>query len=354
MLECLLHSLKLANNQMKNKKLQICDAVIHPGESTNLAMPLPESYTCAPLYMPIRVIHGKKPGPCLLVISILKGNEFNGLEIVNRIVEKINPEEISGTIMAVPVLNVYGLTHFPVSLPSGNDLSNCFPGQEDGNYGERIAHIFTNEILKKADYCIELQTGDMNHNILPQIYCNFDNQRAKQLAKAFQAPVITNVSLEGNKLRETTENLQIPLLVYQAGEAARFDENAINLGVNGVTNMMRAIDILPKSPVTEINSIFSQDEEWLIAHSSGLLHTEITLGQTIKKNENIGNITDPFGTGQVQQVKSPIDGIVVGINTTPLVYEGLKIFKITSFLDYDRAENIIEQWDKKQPDSYIS
>ena len=339
---------------MSNKKITICDTNVHPGELANLALPLPEQYSCSPLYMPIKVIHGKKKGPCLVIFSVLKGTELNGLEIANRIIKTITPSQISGTIIAIPVMNVYGLTHHPSTLPTGNvDLDSCFPGNEKGSYGERMAHLVTEEILKKADYCIELQTGGLNHNILPQVYCNFDNRRAKELAKVFRSPVITNVALEGNHLRQTTEELQVPLLVYQAGEAMRFDENAITLGVDGIKNVMRAINMLAKEPIQEIVPIFSKEEDWIVAHKGGILHTNVTLGQTIEKGETIGNISDPFGADIIEPIKSPQKGIVVGVNTSPLIHEGLPIFKVASFLDYNKAETVIEEWDKKQPDSYM-
>lgn len=339
---------------MKNRKITICDTNVHPGEIANLALPLPEQYSCAPLYMPIKVIHSKQKGPCLIVFSVLKGTELNGLEIANRIIKSITPAQISGTIIAIPVLNVYGLTHYPATLPIGNDLASCFPGNEKGTYGERIAYLVTHEIFKKADYCIELETGDLNHNILPQVYCNFDNKRAKELAKVFKTPVITNVTLEGNPLRQTTEELQVPLIVYQAGEAMRFDENAIKLGVDGVKNVMRAIDMLSKEPTQEVTPIFSREEEWIIAHKGGILHPGVSLGQTIEEEETIGVISDPFGADIIEPIKSPQKGVVVGVNTSPLIHEGLPIFKIASFLDYDKAETAIEEWDKKQPDSYIN
>jgi len=280
---------------MGNKKITICGTHVHPGEVANLALPLPEQYSCSPLYMPIKVIHGQKPGPCLVLFSGLKGSELNGLEIANRIIQTMTPSNISGTIIAIPVMNVYGLIHFPSTLPTGNNLASCFPGNEVGTYGERIAHLITEEILKKADYCIELQTGGLNHNILPQVYCNFDNKKAKELAKVFRSPVVTNVTLEGNQLRQTTEELHVPLLVYQAGEAMRFDENAITLGMNGIKNVMRAIDLLEKEPIQEVTPIFSRDEDWIVAHKGGILHPIATLGQTIEKGEVIGDISDPFG-----------------------------------------------------------
>lgn len=337
---------------MNNSPLTICNETIQPGEKANLALQMPDLYSCAPLYMPIKVIHGKKAGPCLLIFSTIDGNEINGLEIVNRLIKTFDGNSISGTIIAVPVMNVFGLTHYPKMLPSGNNLSECFPGSLQGNFGQRIAHIFTHELIKKADFCIELDTGALNHNILPQVYCNFDNPKTKLLAKAFHAPVITNVSLKGNKFRQTTESLNIPLIVYQAGEAMRFDENAITLGVKGAVNIMRSINILPKEePIEEFTPVFSQDEDWIIANRGGILHTFIELGQKVKKGEKLGTISDPFSFDIGEHVKAPKDGIIVGINTTPLIHEGLSIFKIASFIDYSRAENAIESWEENQQEN---
>lgn len=333
---------------MKNSNLYLCDATVHPGEIANFALPLPEQYSCAPLYMPIKVIHGKEKGPCLVVFSTLKGNELNGIEIVNQIVDLIEKEHIKGTIIAIPVVNVYGLTHFPMSLPHEGSLINCFPGKENGKFGERLAYIFTQEIMKKADYVIELQTGDLNHNILPQIYCNFDDMRAKQLANAFHPPVVNNVRTSNNKFRETAENMHIPLLVYQAGEAMRFDESAISVGVEGIMNVLRYIDILPKTEESKTKPIFSQNEKWIAAPKGGIFHTNITLGQVIKERDVLGKITNPFGAPTIEKVFSPQDGVVIGINTSPLVHEGMPLVKIASFVDDDKAENLIEEWNKKQ------
>jgi uncharacterized protein len=339
---------------MKNKTLKICDTVVHPGEMANLALPLPEQYSCSPLYMPIKVIHGKTAGPCVVVFSGLKGNELNGLEIANRLVMSVSASEISGTIIAIPVVNVYGLTHYPHSLPSvGKEFTDCFPGNSKGSYGERIAYLFREEILKKADYCIELQTGLLNHNILPQVYCNFENPEEKKLAKAFNSPVIINVDVEKSSLRQTTEKINVPLIVYQAGEAMRFDENAITLGVSGIKNVMKAINVFSSEPVEQIKPISSKEEGWITAHKGGILHEKISLGQIIEENEIIGTISDPFGADDSEPIKSKKKGVVVGINSSPLIYEGLQIFKIASFLDDEKAETIIGEWDKKQPDSYI-
>ncbi|MCE3045609.1 succinylglutamate desuccinylase/aspartoacylase family protein [Legionella sp. 16cNR16C] len=332
---------------MKNSNLTICDATIHPGEIANLALPLPELYSCTSFFMPIKVVRGKQAGPCVLVFSALKGDELNGLEIINRLLEPGRLQHLKGTLIAIPVLNVLSLVSHLKTLSYEIHLERCFPGKADGTYGERIAHIFTKEILTKADYCIELQSGAINHDILPQIYCNITDTQCKTLARHFAAPVITNAPVKSNSLRKTTEKLNIPLLIYQAGEALRFNESAINVGLNGIYRILHALDMLhtaPKLLSDSFKSIFSEDQDWIYSHKSGVLTSKVELGQLIHKKQVIGFINDPFGAGSAETIKSPSDGIVVGINRHPLIYEGQSIFKIASFLDNNRAETVIEAW----------
>lgn len=299
--------------------------------------------------MPIKVIHGKEAGPCLLIFSAVKGDELNGLEMINRLLESIQDTPIRGTLIAVPVLNVFGLVAPSRAISHEASLERCFPGSEDGSFGERLAHVFTQEILCKANICIELQTGSLNHDILPQIYCNIGSDEGKRLAQSFEAPVITNVSTQNNSLRKTTEQLNIPLLVYQAGEAMRFNEAAIELGLSGIHNVMQALEMTEtlKPEENPTKPIFSQDQDWIRAHRSGVLLSEVELGEMIKKGQRIARINDPFSADTAETVKAPQDGIVVGINRHPLIHEGQTIFKVATFIDYDRAETALEAWGDK-------
>lgn len=337
---------------MKNSTLQICDASIHPGEKANLALPLPEFFSCISLYMPIKVVHGKQSGACMLIFSSVKGDELNGLEIINQLLDSEEINHLKGTLIVVPVLNVLGLANYAKNLKYETILERCFPGKEDGTYGERIAHVFTREILSKADYCIELRTGSLNHDILPQIYCNLADAQSKALAQSFAAPVITNVISENNALRQTTEQLGTPLLVYQGGEALRFDDSAISLGLNGIKQVMRSLRMLPENRLVQPNNgfkpVFSQDQDWIYSHRSGILKSQVELGQRIQKNQIIGLINDPFSADTVEPVRAQQDGIIVGVNRHPLIHEGQSIFKIATFIDNLRAETALEAWSEAQ------
>jgi predicted deacylase len=337
---------------MKNSSLTICNATIYPGETAHLALPLPELYSCTSFYMPIKVVHGKKTGPCLLIFSAAKGEELNGIEIINRLLLSL-AQQLSGTLILVPVLNIFGLVAQSKALSHEMSLDGCFPGAAHGSYGERLAYVFTQEILCKTNYCIELQTGSLNHDLLPQIYCNQSDNEAVRLAQQFAAPVITNINTVKNSLQQTTERLNIPLLVYRAGEAMRFNEAAIKVGLSGIHNVMRSLGILESSledinQETSFKPVFSQDQDWLRAHRSGVLFSEIELGQMIIKGQTIGRISDPFSSNSSEPVQASQDGIVVGINRHPLIHEGQTIFKIASFIDNSRAQNVLETWNDNQ------
>ena len=185
------------------------------------------------------------------------------------------------------MLNIFGLVAQSQSMREMN-LEGCFPGLPNGSYGQRLAHVFTQEILCKADYCIELKTGFLNHELLPQIYCNQNDHKTVKLAQRFAAPVITNIDLMKNSLQQTTEQLGIPMLIYRAGEAMRFNEAAIRLGVSGIHNVMQELGILEYETQTTEKSIsfkpvFSQDQDWIRAHRSGVLMSDVELGQKIVK-----------------------------------------------------------------------
>lgn len=334
-----------------NDLMQICDANIHNGEKATLALPLPEQYSCSPMYMPIKVINGKQSGPCLLALATLEGNDFIGLEVINQLFDLIKPEQLCGSLIIVPVFNVYGLTHYPSTIPTGDTLINSFPGNDKGTYGERIAHIFTQEILTKADYCIEFETGAINHETFPHVYCNFDDKASIKMAKAFQAPVILEVETLASQFRQTTENLNIPLLVYQAGEAMRLDPVAIQIGLSGIQNVMKQVGLLTDPFEKTVTPMISRNDDWLLSPSSGILHTEVSLGQQIKKGEKIGRLSDPFSNETSTTITSHLNGVVVGINHSPLIQEGLSIFKIASFIDNQRAEAELEEWGEQNSPS---
>ena len=244
---------------MNNTAMQICNETIHPGESLSLALPLPELFTCSPVYMNIKIIHGKQAGPCLLLTAAMHGDALNGTEIINRLLKSEALKNIKGTLIAVPVLNVYGFMNRSRYLPGGINLDSCFPGSSTGTHAARMADLFVTEIFNKADMCIDFQTGFINYTNLPQVFIDFQDEKSKKLAEIFNAPVISNISYEKGMLRTVARNQKKPFLLYEAGEAMRFDEHAIRTGITGVLNIMQHLEMIAEHPVqkvTELNHFF--------------------------------------------------------------------------------------------------
>ncbi|MCA0403678.1 MAG: succinylglutamate desuccinylase/aspartoacylase family protein [Proteobacteria bacterium] len=333
---------------MKNSTFKICDAVIQPGELVNLALPLPDYNSCTSFYMPIKVAHGKNPGPCILIFSGINGDELNGIEIINRLIKLDLISSLNGTLIAVPIINIPALAN-PNFAPYEIKLKDSFPGSKHGCYGERIAHIFTQEIFSQVTHVIELTTGRVNDDILPQIYCDISDNESKLLAKKFAAPVISD-NLKDDSLQTTASALNIPMLIYKGGEAKRFDESAIHIGMNGIKNILIELNMLSnmKSTDNAIKPIFSQQQDWMRAHRSGILLNNLILGGYVKKNDCIGYIQDPFNADISEPVKANKDGIIVGINRNPLIFEGQNIFKLATFIDNSRAEISLDQWVNSQ------
>lgn len=340
----------LRKDLSKNTAIQFCNETIHPGETLSLALPLPELFSCAPLYMPIKVIHGKKAGPCLLITAAMHGDELNGSEIINRLMGLRSLNKLRGTLIAIPVLNVYGLINRSRYLPGGVDLDACFPGSETGNHGARLAHLFCEEIFCKADCCLDLRTGFINYANLPQLYIDFNEHQARSLAMAFNAPVISHASQSMGTLAQLAHENNTPFLRYEAGEAMRFDPHAITTGLSGIINLMRRLDMLPDKKTTKtspLKSFFTQKNIWVRAPNSGMSYSRLSLGQHVKSGELLCVIKDPFGATDSIHVMSPEEGIIIGKNNLPLVYEGEELFQLAVFSKMQHAADHLEDWEEK-------
>jgi hypothetical protein len=304
--------------------------------------------------MPIKVIHGKQPGPCILVTAAMHGNELNGTEIINRLLNLSSVKKLKGTLIAVPVLNVYGLINKSRYLPGGIELDRCFPGSTIGTHASRLAHLFVAEIFDKADYYIDLQTGHMNYSNFPQVYVNFEDETSKSLAKAFNTPVISSAICEKGMLRTVALNREKPFLIYEAGEAMRFDEQAIKVGLRGIVNVMRELAMLSSKKITteaKDKSFFAEENIWVRASSSGISYSKYKLGQHIKKGETLGTIKDPFGATEPTIITSPAEAIIVGVNNLPLVHEGEGLFQLAVFSKMEHAASHLEDWNELREDN---
>ena len=330
---------------MKNETFAINGVTVTPGMRTTIDLPAGKLYTHAPMSIPVHVISSKTAGPRLFVCAAIHGDEINGVEIIRRLLKLPALRRMRGTLIAVPIVNVHGLVHHSRYLPDRRDLNRSFPGSDKGSLAARLAHLFMQEIVAKSTHGIDLHTGSRHRTNLPQIRANLDDAETSRLAHAFQAPVVISSNLRDGSLREAAAEYGIPMLLYEAGEALRFDEVSIRAGVNGIINVMRELGMLGKSRSSKkfIEPVIARSSSWTRAPESGIFRSVMPLGGRVKKDTLMGVVADPFGEHE-SQILAPCSGIIIGRNNLPLINEGDALFHIARFEDVRDAAATVEEF----------
>lgn len=275
------------------------------------------------MHIPIHIVHGKKEGPCLLISGALHGDEMNGIQIIHRLMNIAKLNALSGTLIAIPCINVYGLTTLQRNLPDRRDLERNFPGTESGSFAARLAYTFTEQILSLATHCIDIHTAAPHQSSLPCIHTNLHNPRCAALAHAFETSLVIHDESDRGLLWQ-----EIPTLLYQAGEPLRVDDQSVRSGLRGILRVMGHLGMLKLSKHTHRKPLKIFHTDWLHAPGSGLCHCFKKNGAPVRKGESIAAIYDPFGTEQKFQIISPCRGVVISQNTLPLVNEGDPILQL--------------------------
>jgi len=308
------------------------------GVNVTVNLILPKMYN-TPTQLPVRVIRGKKDGPIVFISAAIHGDELNGIEIIRRFRILNILKRLKGTVILVPIVNVYGIMTLSRYLPDRRDLNRNFPGSEKGSLAGRVAKIFFEEIVSKCDLGIDLHTGAIHRSNLPQVRTNIENEYTFNLAKAFGAPVVLHSTIRDGSLRAVAQEAGVPILLYEAGEALRFDETSIRIGVHGIVNVLRENNMLPKvsrkKPAK--TPVVTKSSQWVRASESGMLRTIKALGDTVQKDEIVAFIDEPLDD-ECFEVKALFDGIIIGKSEIPLVQAGDAVFHIARFEDLDTAE----------------
>ncbi|WP_419770734.1 MAG: succinylglutamate desuccinylase/aspartoacylase family protein [Candidatus Marinarcus sp.] len=327
---------------MANSKFILGGIDVPRGSNMTINLELPKLYN-TPTQLPVRVIRGKKDGPVVFISAAIHGDELNGIEIIRRF-RKLNIlNKVKGTIILVPIVNVYGIMTLSRYLPDRRDLNRSFPGSVKGSLASRVAKIFFDEIVSKCQLGIDLHTASIHKSNLPQVRTNIDNEFTFNLAKAFAAPVILHSELRDGSLRAEAQEKGIPILLYEAGGALRFDETSIRIGVKGIVNVLRENGMFPKvlRKTTPKIPIITRTSQWIRSNESGMIRTIKALGDTVKKDEIIAYIDAPLDNDSFE-ITSPFDGVIIGKSDIPLVQEGDAIFHIAKLKNLETAENKIE------------
>ncbi|GAD02205.1 predicted deacylase [Agarivorans albus MKT 106] len=229
----------------------IAGTEIKPGEQKHIEIPVAKLYTDTNISIPVLITRAKRPGPTVFVSAAVHGDELNGIEIIRRLTRSPSFKITKGCLIAVPMVNIYGVLNQSRYMPDRRDLNRCFPGSEKGSLAGRLAHIFLTEIVAHCDYGIDLHTGAIHRSNLPQIRANLKDPETKLLAEAFGVPVLLNADLRDGSLREAAVDNNTKILLYEAGEALRFDELSIQSGVKGILKVLSHLGMVKKRRSTK-------------------------------------------------------------------------------------------------------
>ncbi len=319
---------------LENNILKILGHEVLPGTSTTINFNIAKLYTSTKVEIPIIIERSREPGPTVLITAGIHGDEINGVEVVRQIIAKKINKPAKGSIICIPVLNVFGFLTMDRFFPDGRDLNRVFPGTKNGSLASRFAYQFINEILPAADFCLDFHTGGASRFNAPHIRVDPKNERLVEFAKVFNAPfILFSKNLEGS-YRGTCAKKGVDILLFEGGKSQNSSKEIAVTGVEGTIRILKHLNMLhPEfmTPTPDNDSIIIKKSMWMRAKYSGLLHIKIPIGKHVQKGEILATITDPYGKMR-HVVKANNEGYIINVNESPIVYKGDAIFRITKEL----------------------
>lgn len=306
---------------MARESFAIGNVRVRAGWARDLELPITRLVTGGDVSLPVRIVHGREPGPVVWVDAAIHGDEVVGVEVIRQVLAGLDPKTFRGTLIAVPIVNVLGFTMGDRYLPDRRDLNRSFPGSARGSLASRIAHLFMTEVVDKCTVGIDLHTGADRRSNLPQIRADLEDPQTHGLAAAFGAPVMLHAGLRDGSLRHAARERGATVLLYEAGENLRLDSYAIEAGVVGVRRVLAALGMVDPVSQAEAPSVECRSSGWVRARRTGILTLEVKLGQVVAEHDRLGSLVDSFGK-TLSVVRADRRGIVIGRNEAPLVNSG--------------------------------
>lgn len=311
-----------ASKRSSAEPVTIGGHVVQPGERLRFDLPVALLPTHTQLHIPVCVLHARRPGPRVWVSAAVHGDELNGVEIISRVLTELEGEDLlQGTLVAVPIVNVFGFIGQSRYLPDRRDLNRSFPGSSKGALASRIAHLFMTEIVEGCTHGLDLHTAALDRYNLPQVRGDFRDGRVRELAEAFGAPVALDSPTRSGSLRAAAGRLEIPVIVFEGGAALRFNESAIEVGVRGVLDVLRSLGMVKRGKRKPRPCQFLGKSSWVRARKGGLLRMAVDEGASVEKGQVIASVADPLGADRTP-IRAPFDGVVVGTSLNPIVHAG--------------------------------
>jgi predicted deacylase len=317
--------------------MTILNETILPGESKTIDMEIARLHTMTKLKIPIIIHRSKKPGPTVLFCAGMHGDEINGIEIVRQIImQKINRPAI-GTIICIPVVNIFGFVNQKREFPDGRDLNRVFPGSKTGSLASRFAHYILTEIVPHIDYVVDFHAGGASRFNAPHIRIVEKDAELKKLAEVFHAPFVLYSKNIVGSFRSACQKKGVKILLFEGGKSLDLNPEITKVGIEGAKRFLKNLEMLPPRQTVKKDEkpiVFIQNSTWIRAKSSGMFIGFVEVGSFINKGQKIATISDPYGKME-HVIKAPASGYLINVNHAPIVFQGDAIFHISTQLSED-------------------
>jgi len=310
---------------MSKTPLTIATLTAQPGERVSTVLELTLADT--PTKMPLFVINGAHEGPTVVVTAGIHGAEYVGVEAALRLARGIDVQSLRGQLVIAPISSMTAFCKRAIYLapPDDKNLNRCFPGKKDGSFAEQLAHWIFKNLIKPANFYLDLHGGDLNEALVPFSIIkrsgvkNLD-QRATKLAEAFGLPNIVFTEVKGSTVSAAAE-AGIPALLAEVGGQGLWparDVQAMSDGLSRALVQVGLIDITaPLAPKVRL----LEEMAWLRSQHDGLFYPACTVGDEVKAGQRLGHVTDYLGN-ELQVASAPIDGTVLFLVTTLAMNNG--------------------------------
>ena len=313
-------------SQFKNKEVVIRGQRIKLGESKLIKIPVDRLPTGTLIEIPVYVFNGKEPGPTILLQGGLHGDEVNSVELVRRMLIDKSYKIHRGCVIVVPLLNVFGFLNLSRNM-HGKDVNRSFPGSKKGSLASRMAHYLMKEITANVDFAIDYHTGGEQRNNFPQIRYTPEDENGKTLATLFNTSFMFASKLIPKSFRNECFKHNIPVIVYEAGESLRLEENAIAQGIYGTLRILKHFNMIDSAVTIPENKTCIQitKRKWIRAKVAGIFNTVVKNGAFVEKGTVLGHIMDTYGETKFD-IKAPNDGYIIALNNFPILNMGDALF----------------------------
>ena len=306
---------------MARSAVRIGDEAVAPGRRGRVDLPTGTLISGSPISLNVHVLHGRADGPTVWLTAAVHGDEILGVEVIRRVLAAIDVRSLRGTVLAVPIVNVHGFNTGDRYLPDRRDLNRSFPGSARGSFAARLAKVLMDEVVAPSDIGIDLHTGSLGRSNLPQVRADLSDERTLELSRVFGAPIMIDSNTRDGSLRQTATELGKTVLLYEGGEALRFDERAIQTATDGVLRVLVHLGMVDADVPPGDEPALSSGSGWVRASRSGIVHLAEPLGAHVRKGQEVARLYGPHGEKH-SRLKARYDGVVIGLAQHPLVNRG--------------------------------